>query len=149
MESALKREDHPHSSSQAARDAAEGPRNGDKVPEEGLPVFNPVYNYEKINRIGEGTYGVVCEQATACLPNSKQLTATPLTPTRPIQGHQSTNRNNQQTPTPTAFTTPPLPPAMPYGACLCMGGGVGTSGRTCSLSPAFFLPLQGPASEHG
>lgn len=26
-----------------------------------LPVRDPVTNYEKIKRIGEGTYGVVCE----------------------------------------------------------------------------------------
>jgi hypothetical protein len=26
-----------------------------------LPVRDPVANYEKIKRIGEGTYGVVCE----------------------------------------------------------------------------------------
>lgn len=27
----------------------------------GLPVLDPVANYEKIKRIGEGTYGVVCK----------------------------------------------------------------------------------------
>ncbi len=26
-----------------------------------LPVIDSVHNYEKIHRIGEGTYGVVCE----------------------------------------------------------------------------------------
>lgn len=26
-----------------------------------LPVTNPVTDYEKLHRIGEGTYGVVCE----------------------------------------------------------------------------------------
>lgn len=26
-----------------------------------LPVLDPVANYEKIKRIGEGTYGVVCK----------------------------------------------------------------------------------------
>ena len=27
----------------------------------GLPVIDSVSNYEKLKRIGEGTYGVVCE----------------------------------------------------------------------------------------
>jgi len=31
---------------------------------ESLPVRDPVTNYEKIKRIGEGTYGVVCEFCT-------------------------------------------------------------------------------------
>ena len=26
-----------------------------------LPVVDPVSNYEKLHRIGEGTYGVVCK----------------------------------------------------------------------------------------
>lgn len=29
--------------------------------EEALPVLDPVQDYEKIKRIGEGTFGVVCE----------------------------------------------------------------------------------------
>ena len=28
-----------------------------------LPVLDPVANYEKIKRIGEGTYGVVCKSS--------------------------------------------------------------------------------------
>lgn len=31
--------------------------SGDQV----LPILNPVTEYEKIKRVGEGTYGVVCE----------------------------------------------------------------------------------------
>lgn len=37
-----------------------------------LPVFDSVAAYEKLHRIGEGTYGVVCERSArmhgACLP---------------------------------------------------------------------------------
>lgn len=33
-----------------------------------LPVVNPVVNYEKIKRIGEGTYGVVCEDLLSLFP---------------------------------------------------------------------------------
>ena len=29
----------------------------------GLPVIDSVSNYEKLKRIGEGTYGVVCESS--------------------------------------------------------------------------------------
>ena len=29
--------------------------------EQALPVLHPVTDYEKIKRVGEGTYGVVCE----------------------------------------------------------------------------------------
>ena len=33
----------------------------------GLPVIDSVSNYEKLKRIGEGTYGVVCESVhTGC-----------------------------------------------------------------------------------
>lgn len=31
-----------------------------------LPVLNPVTQYEKVHRIGEGTYGVVCECKPPC-----------------------------------------------------------------------------------
>lgn len=34
------------------------PRAEDQV----LPVLNPVTDYEKIKRVGEGTYGVVCRR---------------------------------------------------------------------------------------
>ena len=33
-----------------------------------LPVRDAVSNYEKISRIGEGTYGVVCESLILCSP---------------------------------------------------------------------------------
>ena len=29
--------------------------------EQALPVLHPVTDYEKIKRVGEGTYGVVCK----------------------------------------------------------------------------------------
>lgn len=32
--------------------------------EQVLPVVHPVTDYEKIKRVGEGTYGVVCKQGT-------------------------------------------------------------------------------------
>ena len=32
-----------------------------QLPVESLPVFDDVQDYEKIQRIGEGTYGVVCK----------------------------------------------------------------------------------------
>lgn len=31
--------------------------------EQALPVLYPVTDYEKIKRVGEGTYGVVCKLA--------------------------------------------------------------------------------------
>ena len=34
--------------------------------QEALPVLHPVTDYEKIKRVGEGTYGVVCKLAGAC-----------------------------------------------------------------------------------
>lgn len=40
---------------------------------ESLPVVDSVGEYEKIKRIGQGTYGVVCERAhCATLPSSLQ-----------------------------------------------------------------------------
>lgn len=31
-----------------------------------LPVFDPVLDYEKLHRLGEGTYGVVYKGTTMC-----------------------------------------------------------------------------------
>ena len=31
--------------------------------EQALPVLHPVTDYEKIKRVGEGTYGVVCKSS--------------------------------------------------------------------------------------
>lgn len=45
-----------------------------------LPVHDPVGNYEKIKRIGEGTYGVVCKCSSqfiahcTCVESVKSLT---------------------------------------------------------------------------
>lgn len=33
-----------------------------RVEDQVLPVLNPVTDYEKIKRVGEGTYGVVCRR---------------------------------------------------------------------------------------
>ena len=41
-------------------------RGSDDAPvDSDLPVLDSVLNYEKINRIGEGTYGVVCESPSS------------------------------------------------------------------------------------
>lgn len=34
--------------------------------EQALPVLHPVTDYEKIKRVGEGTYGVVCKLGGNC-----------------------------------------------------------------------------------
>lgn len=44
-------------------------------PEQALPVLNPVTDYEKIKRVGEGTYGVVCELLWANQGHTKILHA--------------------------------------------------------------------------
>ncbi len=36
-------------------------QGGEDALDSDLPILDSVLNYEKINRIGEGTYGVVCE----------------------------------------------------------------------------------------
>ncbi len=36
-----------------------------------LPIFDDVQDYEKIQRIGEGTYGVVCKLHTAQHPRAR------------------------------------------------------------------------------
>lgn len=41
-----------------------------------LPVRDPVTNFEKIKRIGEGTYGVVCESSIAALTSAQPGHAT-------------------------------------------------------------------------
>ena len=38
-----------------------------------LPVRDPVTNYEKIKRIGEGTYGVVCTPSEILQESAYQL----------------------------------------------------------------------------
>ena len=41
--------------------------------EQALPVLNPVTDYEKIKRVGEGTYGVVCEALERTRPKPKMF----------------------------------------------------------------------------
>lgn len=48
----------PPASSDAAQ-AAAAPAGGSDDPP--LPVLDAVSDYEKIKRIGEGTFGIVCE----------------------------------------------------------------------------------------
>lgn len=50
----------PSEPAAAAAPATGGGGKGDGLDAE-LPVLDPVGDYEKIKRIGEGTFGIVCE----------------------------------------------------------------------------------------
>ena len=41
--------------------------------DQALPVLHPVTDYEKIKRVGEGTYGVVCKLARASTTSSLKV----------------------------------------------------------------------------
>ena len=49
-------------------------RGGDDAADSDLPVLDSVLNYEKINRIGEGTYGVVCESPSTAAAGASVMT---------------------------------------------------------------------------
>jgi hypothetical protein len=65
-----------------------------------LPVIDPVTDYEKLHRIGEGTYGVVCTFfLTLLLGSTRCLQKTPK------NSHHDNDNNKQPKQNPQTFKT--------------------------------------------